>query len=155
MLTETLISLFKDTVRKLTGPDKRAFMARVTQEYFDSSARKVESHLGWSRYSVSRGMKEVESGFVCLDNYSARGRKKTTEHLPLLEADIRDLVEDKTQVDPTFRSTLCYSRISARAVREALIEEKDYRDEDLPSRQTIGTILNQLGYELVASFPSA
>jgi hypothetical protein len=33
-------------------------------------------------------------------------------------------------------------------VREALIEEKDYRDEDLSSRQTIGTILNQLGYRL-------
>ncbi len=148
MLSEELISLFKDTARKFTGPNKRAFMARVTQEYYESSPRQVESYLGWSRDTVTKGLKEVESGFVCLDNYSARGRKKTTEHLPLLEADIRDLVEDKTQVDPTFRSTLCYSRISARAVREALIEEKGYRDEDLPSRQTIGTILNQLGYRL-------
>ncbi len=148
MLTEKLIFLFKDTARKFTGPDKRAFMARVTQEYFEGSARKVESHLGWSRHTVSQGLKEVETGFVCLDNYSARGRKKTTEHLPMLEADIHDLVEGKSQVDPTFRSTLCYARISARAVRETLIQEKGYRDEDLPSRQTIGTILNQLGYRL-------
>ena len=99
-------------------------MARVTREYYESSPRQVESYLGWSRDTVAKGLKEVESGFVCLDNYSARGRKKTIEHLPMLEADIRDLVEDKTQVDPTFRSTLCYARISARAVREALIEEK-------------------------------
>jgi hypothetical protein len=148
MLTEKLISLFKDTARKLTGSDKRAFMARVTQTYFDSSARKVESYLGWSRHSVSQGMKEVETGFICLDNYSGRGRKKTTDHLPMLKADICDLVEGQTQVDPTFRSTLRYARISARAVREALIAEKGYRDEDLPSRQTIGTILNQLGYRL-------
>ncbi len=148
MLTEKLIFLFKDTAQKFTGPDKRAFMARVTQEYFEGSARKVESHLGWSRHTVSQGLKEVETGFVCLDNYSARGRKKTTEHLPMLEADIHDLVEGKSQVDPTFRSTLCYARISARAVRETLIQEKGYRDEDLPSRQTIGTILNQLGYRL-------
>jgi hypothetical protein len=148
MLTESLISLFKDTARKLTGPDKRAFMARVTQTYFSSSARKVESHLGWSRHSISKGLKEIETGFVCLDNYSTRGRKKTTERLPMLEADIRDLVEGETQVDPTFRSMLRYARISARAVREALIEKKGYRDEDLPSRQTIGTLLNQLGYRL-------
>lgn len=124
MLTEKLISLFKDTARNLTGSDKRAFMARETQTYFDSSARKVESYLGWSRHSVSKGMKEVESGFICLDNYCARGRKKTTERLPMLEADICDLVEGQTQVDPTFRSTLRYARISARAVREALIKEK-------------------------------
>lgn len=148
MLTEKLTSLFKDAARKLTGPAKRSFMARVTQEHFASSARKVESHLGWSRHTVSKGLKEVETGFVCLDNYKARGRKKTTEHLPMLEADIRDLVEGKTQVDPTFRSTLCYARISARSVREALIQEKGYRDQDLPSRQTIGTILNQCGYRL-------
>ena len=148
MLPEKLITLFKDTARQLTGPNRRAFMARVTQAYFDSSPRKVESHLGWSRQAVSKGLKEVETGFVCLDDYSTRGRKKTTEHLPMLEGDIRDLVEEKSQVDPTFRSTLRYARISARAVREALIHEKGYRDEDLPSRQTIGTILNQLGYRL-------
>ena len=128
MLTEKLIALFKDTARKLTGPNKRAFMARVAQMYFGSSARKVESHLGWSRHSVSKGLKEVETGFICLDDYSTRGRKKTTERLPLLEADIRDLVEGKSQVDPTFRSTLCYARISARAVREALIQDKGYRE---------------------------
>jgi len=73
--------------------------SRVAQEYFESSARKVESHTGWSRHSVSKGLKEVETGFVCLDNYSARGRKKTTEHLPMMEADIRNLVEDKTIVN--------------------------------------------------------
>ena len=124
MLTEKLIALFKDTARQLTGSNKRAFMARVAQMYFDSSARKVESHLGWSRHSVSKGLKEVETGFICLDDYRTRGRKKTTERLPMLEADIRDLVEGKSQVDPTFRSTLCYARIRARAGREALIQDK-------------------------------
>ena len=31
-------------------------------------------------------------------------------------------------------------------MREALIMEKDWRDEDLPCEKTIGTILNRLGY---------
>lgn len=148
MLSEKLKALLKDTAQKLTGPAKRAFMASVTQEYFQGSARQVESHLGWSRGTVSKGLKESETGFVCIDNYQARGRKKTEEKLPMLEADIHQLIESKSQIDPTFRSTFCYARISARAVREALIQEKGYRDDDLPSRQTIGNILNRFGYRL-------
>ena len=148
MLSEQLKSLFKDVARKLRGPDKRSFMANVTQEYFKSSARQVEKHMGWSRLSVSKGLKELETGFVCLDNYQGRGRKRTEAKLPVLETDIHDLIEDKSQIDPTFRSTFCYARISARAVRDALIQEKGYRDEDLPSRQTIGNMLNRFGYRL-------
>jgi len=33
-------------------------------------------------------------------------------------------------------------------VRAQLIEQKHYRDEDLPKRRTISTILNTLGYRL-------
>jgi len=123
-------------------------MAKVTHDYFDGSARKVESHLGWSRQTVYRGLKECETGFVCIDYYTARGRKKSEENLPTLVADIHSLVQDQSQVDPTFRSTLCYARISARAVREALRQEKGYSAQALPSRQTIGNILNRLGYRL-------
>ena len=43
---------------------------------------------------------------------------------------------------------MCYARISARAVRKALIQEKGYAAQDLPSRQTIGNVLNRLGYRL-------
>src|SRR6266699_3433709 len=70
------------------------------------------------------------------------------KNLPTLEADIHHLVQEQSQVDPTFRSTLSYARISARAVRKALLQEKGYRDHELPSRQTIGSILNRLGYRL-------
>jgi len=146
MLTDNIKSTFKDAAKKLTGPIKRAFMANVTNDYFDGSSRKVESYLGWSRHTVHTGLKELETGFVCLDNYTARGRKKTEAKLPTLEADINQLVQGQSQVDPTFRSTLSYARISARAVRQALIQEKGFRDQDLPSRQTIGSILNRLGY---------
>src|SRR2546425_10661722 len=73
---------------------------------------------------------------------------KPEENLPTLEADIHHLVQEQSQVDPTFRSTLSYARISARAVRKALLQEKGYRDHELPSRQTIGSILNRLGYRL-------
>ena len=69
--------------------------------------------------------------------------KKTEENFPTLEADIHHLVQEQSQVDPTFRSTLSSARLSARAVREALLQEKGYGDHELPSRQTIGSILNR------------
>ena len=38
-----------------------------------------------------------------------------------------------SQADPKFQSTFAFTKISARAVREALKEEKGYRDEQLPA----------------------
>ena len=77
-----------------------------------------------------------------------RKRKKTEQKNPLLEEDIRSLVENDAQADPKFQSTFCYARISVRAVREALIDKKGYTQTQLPTRQTIGEILNRLGYRL-------
>ena len=34
------------------------------------------------------------------------------------------------------------------AVREALIKEKGYDESELPGRETIGAILNRMGYRL-------
>ena len=147
-LTEKIKSSLKDAAKKLTGFKKRAFMAQVTIDYFNSSPRRAETELGWSRQAIATGLKELETGIICVDNYRARGRKKTEELLPNLEADIKSLVEMYSQADPKSQSTFAFTKISARAVREALKEEKGYRDEQLPSRQTIGDILNRMGYSL-------
>ncbi len=65
-------------------------------------------------------MKELETGIICVDNYRARGRKKKEELLPNLEADIKSLVEMYSQADPKFQSTLAFTKIGDRAVREPL-----------------------------------
>jgi hypothetical protein len=148
MLTETIQSTFKDAAKKLTGNRKRDFMAKVTEEYFDGSARKAETVLGWYRHSVQLGLHERRTGIVCLDNYRARGRHKSEASLPNLEADIHALVDAQAQADPKYQSPFLYVRISARAVREALVRETGYADSELPTRQTIGEILNRLGYRL-------
>lgn len=148
MLTEAIQATFKDAAQKLTGSRKRDFMAKVAEGYLDGSARKAETILGWNRHSVQLGLHERRTGIVCVDNYGARGRHKSEEKLPSLEADIRALVERHTQADPKFQSTFAYARISARAVREALVNEKGYPEAKLPNRQTIGNILNRMGYRL-------
>ncbi len=99
---------------------ERAFMAQVTIDYFNSSPRQAETELGWSRQAIATGLKELETGIICVDNYRARGRKKTEELLPNLEADIKSLVEMYSQADPKFQSTLAFTKIGDRAVREPL-----------------------------------
>jgi hypothetical protein len=148
MFNETIKATVKDAARKLTGHRKRNFMAKVAEDYFGGSARKTETFLGWNRDSVQLGLHERQSGIVCVDNYRARGRHKSEAVVANLAADIASLVDVQAQADPKFQSTFLYARISARAVRAALMDEKGYDEEQLPSRQTIGTILNRMGYRL-------
>jgi len=97
---------------------------------------------------VQLGLDERRSGIVCVDNYQARGRHKSEVVIATLSSAIQELVDVQAQADPKFQSTFLYARISARAVREALITEKGYDETQLPSRQTTGAILNRMGYRL-------
>ena len=148
MLSDQIKATFKDAARKLTGQKKREFTAQVALDYFDGSARKTEAAMGWDRRSVQRGLNSLRTGIPYQDNYQARGRKKIEEVLPSLAEDIRDLVDGDAQVDPTFGSEFRYLKVSAQAVRDALITKKGYSDGVLPSRQAIGRLLNRLGYRL-------
>jgi Rhodopirellula transposase DDE domain len=148
MLTNAVKKTFKDAAQNLTGSRKRDFMAKVAEDYLEGSARKAETVFGWNRNAVQLGLHERRTGIICVDNYGARGRHKSEEKLPKLEADIHALVGQQSQADPKFQSTFAYSRISARAVREALSQEKGYSEAELPKRQTIGNILNRIGYRL-------
>jgi hypothetical protein len=63
------------------------------------------------------------------------------------------LVEPQSQADPTHslkkgQTPFAYTRMTAKAVRQALIEQKGHRQEDLPSEGTVGVMLGRMGYRL-------
>lgn len=147
-LSEQNIKTFKDAARKLTGPKRRAFQAQVAIDYLDSRPRLSEKILGWGRETVELGLNELRTGMICFDHYSARGNKKAEEKNPCLESDICHLAEPKSQIDPKFQTTFKYTRITAKAMRKALIAEKGWTEEDLPCEKSIGNILNRLGYRM-------
>lgn len=147
-LTDQHIATIKDAASKLTGADRRAFQAQVALDYLEGSARRAETIFGWSRQTVELGLNELRTGIVCLGNFSARGNRKTEDKQPLLEEDIRSLAEPQSQQDPKFQSPFQYTRMTAKAVRQALIDEKGWKSEELPCEKTIGNILNRLGYRL-------
>ena len=148
VLTEEVIASFKDAARKLTGAKRRAFQARVTLDYLGGNVWKAERVFGWSHPTVTLGLNELRTGIICLGNFSARGNHKTEAKFPELEADIRALAGPESQTDPKFQSPFLYTRMTAKAVRQALIDEKGWTDEELPHVNTIGEILNRLGYKL-------
>ena len=141
-------SIFKETAKKLNGAERREYIAMITIKLLDGNARKAESVFGWGRATVKKGMRELATGIKCIDNYSLRGNKKTEEKIPQLAEDIRAIVDPKSQADPHFQTTFAYTRITAKAVRHALINEKEYTDDELPCENTMGVILNRLDYRL-------
>lgn len=144
---DTFIQICIDTSRNLTGNTRRAYQAMITQTYLQGSARRAESIFGWARATVALGLRELESGYICYVEIHERGDKKTEDKLPHFAEAIREIVEPSSQVDPKFQSPFAYTRITARAVRQALIDIKDYTDEQLPTERTIRNILNRMGYK--------
>jgi hypothetical protein len=147
-LTNTLKEIFRETAKTLKGSERRLFMAQVVKGLGQGGQRRAESELGWNRRTIRKGMRELESGFRCHDNYSARGRKPVEQHLPQLLDDIKAIAEAESQTDPTFKTTRLYIRLSAAEVRKQLVKHKGYRDEQLPGVETVRTKLNSLGYHL-------
>ncbi len=146
MLTETLKKIFSKTAEALKGHARRIFMARVVKSLGKGGQRQAETELGWDRSTIRKGRHELESGFACYDNLAGRGRQAIEEHMPNLLDDIKSIVDAESQTDPSFKTTRLYIRLSAVEVRKQLIEQKGYRDEELPTTETIRTKLNQLGY---------
>ena len=151
--TDSLKALCMDTARSLTGSARRIFMARTVKELGPGGQRRAERALGWSRVTIRKGTHALESGFTCLDAFTARGRKRVEDHLPTFLADIKAIVESQSQTDPQFRTTRLYTRLSAAEVRRQLIAQQGYTDDTLPTVQTLTTTLNALGYYSARKWP--
>jgi hypothetical protein len=98
--------------------------------------------------TVRKGIREASSGEVEKDAFNERGRKKATEVLPDMEADIKSIVDAQSQIDPKFQSNRIYTRLTGAEIRKQLIKSGKYTDGVLPTERTIRNITNKLGYTL-------
>ncbi len=147
-MNEDTKALIKDACKRLTGYKRRAYQTHITMEYFGGSPYKAEREMGWGRETVAKGLNEARTGIRCVDNFQGRGIKKTEDIIPSIKEDIISLAEPQTQADPAVKSSLTYTRITGKALRKALIDEKGYNDEDLPCENTLINMLNRMGYNL-------
>ncbi len=147
-LTDSLKSLYIKTAKRLKGSNRRQFMAEVVKSLGFGGQIIAERELGWNRRTIRKGMQELEHEMSIADSFKLRGRKPIEHQIPNLVEDIRSIVDPQSQTDPTFKSTRLYTRLSSAEVRRQLIEVKGYRDEQLPTTETIRQRLNLLGYGL-------
>jgi hypothetical protein len=133
---------------KMTGAARRAFQAEMALKYCDGSARLAETIFGWSREAVAVGLAEHRTGIICLGAQAAySGRQRWEEQYPEGAEALRQLAEAHAQQDPTFRTTLAYTRLTAKAASEAL-RAQGIAEAQLPSPSTMAEVLNRLGYRL-------
>jgi hypothetical protein len=146
-ITDLYDALLRSGARRLTGHQRRLFLAEVATELCGGSARLAERRFGWGRDTVETGLNESHHGVRCLENFAARGRRRSEDKDPQLAADIRAIVEPHSYADPELQSTRRYTNLSAAEVRDALID-KGHPKAELPSERTMRDILNRMNYRL-------
>jgi len=147
-LTESVRETIKSAARKLTGFRRRQFQAETAIKYCQGNPRRAEQVFGWGRDAVNTGLNELRTGIRCVDDFSTRGRRRTEEQQPELVQEIHALVDSRSQADPKFQTSLAYTRMTAKAVRERLAANTSEKNRHVPAERTVYDILNRLGYRL-------
>ena len=133
---------------KLTGAKRRSFQAEMTLKYCQGRARLAESMLGWGRATVELGLAEKRTGITCVGSQSGfSGTKRWEERYPEVAAKLKELAESHAQQDPTFETSLAFTRLTAAAAISQL-QQLGIEPEQIPSPSTMAEILNRMGYRL-------
>src|SRR5688572_9204499 len=133
---------------KMTGPTRRAFQAEMALKYCGGNPLLAETIFGWGRHTVEVGLAERRTGLLCLGAHAAvSGRKRWEDTQPEAAAALSRLAEAHAQQDPTFRTTLAYTRLTAQAALAAL-RAQGYSEDQLPSPSTMAEVLNRMGFRL-------
>ena len=132
----------------MTGPKRRAFQAELALKYCGGNPLLAETIFGWGRRTVEVGLAERRTGITCLGAQSAfSGRKRWADTHPEAADALCQLAEAHAQQDPTFRTTLAYTRLTAQAALQAL-REQGYSAEQLPSPSTMAAVRIRMGFRL-------
>lgn len=148
LLDASHVDDLKQAASKMLGADRRSFEAAMALKYCQGNARQAELVFGWSRHTVELGLHERRSGVICLGAQEAFcGNKLWEEKHPDVATALWSLAELHSQQDPTFRTTLSYTRLTAaEALRQ--LQGLGFAKEVLPSPSTMAEVLNRNGDRL-------
>src|ERR671930_2802635 len=133
---------------KMTGATRRSFEAEMTLKYWGGDPRQAESVFGWGRHTVELGLAERRTGIMCLGAQSAcSGRQRWEDAHPQVAEALHQQAEAHAHQDPTFRTLLAYTRLTAKGALAGL-RAQGYRDDQLPAPSTMAAVLNRLGFRL-------
>ncbi len=94
------------------------------------------------------GLAEKRTGITCIGAQAAFGGNKSWEaRFPEAAASLREIAEAHAQQEPSFLTTIAYTRLTAaEAIKQ--LQQQGYPDEQVPAPSTMALILNRMGYRL-------
>lgn len=147
-LTPHQIADLRLAASQMTGATRRAFQAEMALKYCDGNARRAETVFGWGRHNIEVGLAEKRTGIACLSLHAAfSGRPRWEDCYPEAAQALIGLASSHSQQDPTFRTTVSYTRLTAHRAIEGL-RQQGIEEAVLPAPSTMAVILNRLGFRL-------
>lgn len=132
----------------MSGAERRSFQAAMTIKYCQGNARLAERVFGWGRETVLLGLNEHRTGVICQGAQAAYGGDKLWEEKhPEVAQALWELAASHSQQDPTFRTLLSYTRLTATEALKQL-RSQGFHEDQLPSPSTMADVLNRNGYRL-------
>jgi len=144
LLSSSQIEALCLAASKMGGAARRSFQAEMALKYCGDNARLAERVFGWGRVNMEVGLAEKRTGIVCLGAESGYGEAKRWEEKQLEAAmALRQSTRSHAQQDPTFQTTLAYTRLTVQAALKQL-QNQGFSEEQLPAASTMALILNRM-----------
>jgi hypothetical protein len=130
---------------KMTGATRRTFEAEMTLQYCGGNARQAERVCGWGRHTVALGLAERRTGILGVGAPSTcSGRPRWDDTQPPGAAALRQPAAAPAQQDPTLRTSLASTRLTATGALAGL-RAQGSRDDHRPAPSTMAAVLPRLG----------
>ena len=119
-LSPSQIADLRLAASQMNGPKRRAFEAEMALKYCGGNPLLAETLFGWGRQTVALGLAERRTGFICLGAQAAfSGRKRWEDQSQQAAAALRQLADAQAQQDPTCRTSVTSTRLTAQAALQA------------------------------------
>jgi hypothetical protein len=132
----------------LTGAKRRCFQAEIATEYCNANPRQTESWFGFNRHAVQRGLLEKEAGKTLRKTPERRGRPKVEDKLPQLAQLTDQALSETAQMDPKFQTTIAYTRVTGKQLRESFAQTLGIAVGKLPVARTLRRLMNRRNFSL-------
>lgn len=144
-LTPSQIEDLRLAASKMNGVERRSFQAEMALKYLKGCTRLAETLFGWGRQNIEIGLAEKRTGITCVGLQSTfSGAKRWEEKQPEVALSLQQLAESYAQQDPTFKTSLAYTRLTAASALKEL-KELGFSQEQLPGASTMAQVLNLAG----------
>ena len=109
---------------KINGVERRGFQPEMTLKYCQGRASLAQTVFGCGRENIELGLAEKRTGIICVGLQSVFTTAKPWEDKqPLVALSLPQIAQSDSQQDPTFKTSLAYTRLTATSALEKLKEQ--------------------------------